>query len=113
MIMCQVETEKAAAEVERIAAVDGVDCVQMGPLDLSADLGFLFDPGNEVVRKMLGEIERKILAKGDAYLSGFAMNYDPPEELKRRGYRMVAGAVDLGMFRKAAVEDVRRFKGSE
>ncbi|MQL92616.1 hypothetical protein Taro_025244 [Colocasia esculenta] len=115
LIMCQVETQKGVREVEAIAAVDGVDCIQMGPLDLSACLGYLWDPGHRKVREVMAGIERRVLAKsgdGGAYLSGFAVPHDPPEELKKRGYHMVAGAVDLVMFRKAAVEDVLRFRNA-
>ncbi|KAG2644749.1 4-hydroxy-2-oxovalerate aldolase-like [Panicum virgatum] len=121
LIICQVETAAGIAEVEAIAAVDGVDVVQMGPLDLSASMGYLWDPGNRKVRAALREAERKVLearkkkvaaaAGGNAaYLGGFAMQNDPPEQLKLRGYHMVAGAVDIGMFRKAALDDVKRFR---
>ncbi|WOL13121.1 hypothetical protein Cni_G21890 [Canna indica] len=120
LVMCQVESADAAPEIEAIANVDGVDVVQMGPLDLSASMGYLWDPGNKKVRQVLREMERKVLAirkrqtaggdaVGGAYLGGFAMPNDPPQELKARGYHMVSGAVDVGMFRQAAVEDVRRF----
>ncbi|PKI36737.1 hypothetical protein CRG98_042867 [Punica granatum] len=115
LIMCQVESEEGVKKVEEIAAVDGVDCIQMGPLDLSASLGYLWDPGNKKVRQMMREAEKGVLGSmkkdgGGAYLAGFAMPFDPPEELGHRGYHMVSGAVDVGMFRSAAVEDVRRFK---
>ncbi|KAF0924380.1 hypothetical protein E2562_010055 [Oryza meyeriana var. granulata] len=119
LIICQVETAAGIAEVDAIAAVDGVDVVQMGPLDLSASMGYLWDPGNRKVRARLREAEKKVLdarkkvAASDgnvAYLGGFAMPNDPAEQLKLRGYHMVAGAVDIGMFRKAALEDVKRFK---
>jgi 2-keto-3-deoxy-L-rhamnonate aldolase RhmA len=122
LVICQVETATAIAEIDAIAAVDGVDVVQMGPLDLSASMGYLWDPGNRKVRATLREAERKVLeakkkkkaaaASGGnaAYLGGFAMQNDPPEQLKLRGYHMVAGAVDIAMFRKAALDDVRRFR---
>lgn len=32
--------------------------------------------------------------------------------MKSRGYHIVSGAVDIGLFRSAAGEDVRRFKMS-
>uniref|UniRef100_I1QQM2 HpcH/HpaI aldolase/citrate lyase domain-containing protein n=2 Tax=Oryza glaberrima TaxID=4538 RepID=I1QQM2_ORYGL len=120
LIICQVETAAGIAEVDAIAAVDGVDVVQMGPLDLSASMGYLWDPGNRKVRARLREAEKKVLdarkknvtaSDGNvAYLGGFAMPNDPAEQLKLRGYHMVSGAVDIGMFRKAALEDVKRFK---
>ncbi|RLM70357.1 2-keto-3-deoxy-L-rhamnonate aldolase-like [Panicum miliaceum] len=44
LIICQVETT-AIVEVDAIAAVDGVDVVQMDLLDLSASMGYLWDLG--------------------------------------------------------------------
>ncbi|MBA0851751.1 hypothetical protein Goshw_025251 [Gossypium schwendimanii] len=114
LIMCQVETVDGVKKVEEIAAVEGVDCIQMGPLDLSASLGYLWDPGHKKVREMLRTVEKEVLKSdrkdGGAFLAGFAMPHDPPEALGKRGYHMVSGAVDVGLFRNAAVEDVRKFK---
>ncbi|XP_021757740.1 uncharacterized protein LOC110722757 [Chenopodium quinoa] len=117
LIMCQVECEDAIEKISKIAAVEGVDCIQMGPLDLSASMGYLWDPGNKKVREKLRKAEKEVLEgkignekNGGAYLAGFAMPHDSPMELKSRGYHMVSGAVDILLFRKAAVEDVRKFK---
>lgn len=116
LIMCQVESEEGVKRAEEIAAVEGVDCIQMGPLDLSASLGYLWDPGNKKVRNALKVAEKSVLGTDPlvdgAYLSGFAMPHDGPLDLRTRGYHMVSGAVDVGLFRSAAVEDVRRFKTS-
>ncbi|XP_020208649.1 uncharacterized protein LOC109793588 [Cajanus cajan] len=123
LVMCQVESQEGVRNAREIAAVDGVDCVQMGPLDLSASLGYLWDPGNKRVKETLWEAERKVLETrnhdvapaGGAYLAGFATPYDGPRDMRSRGYHMVSGAVDVGLFRNAALEDVMRFKmdGSE
>ncbi|XP_010538851.1 PREDICTED: uncharacterized protein LOC104813054 [Tarenaya hassleriana] len=114
LIMCQVESAEGVKKAEDIAAVDGVDCVQMGPLDLSASMGYLWDPGHKKVREMMRKAEKAVLtsdpAKGGAYLSGFAVPHDGAGDLRARGYHMVSGAVDVGLFRSAAMEDVRRFK---
>ncbi|OAY68056.1 2-keto-3-deoxy-L-rhamnonate aldolase [Ananas comosus] len=120
LIAVQVESAPAVAAIESIAAVDGVDVVQMGPLDLSASMGYLWDPGNRKVREAVKDAERRVFAVrnnngdggGGPYLGGFAMPHDGAEQLKLRGYHMVAGAVDVGMFRAAAVEDVRRFRSA-
>ncbi|GKD39231.1 aldehyde-lyase domain-containing protein [Tanacetum coccineum] len=118
-IMCQVESEEGVKKIEEIAAVDGVDCVQMGPLDLSASMGYLWDPGNKKVKEMRTAEKGvlKTLGKGKgkdggggAYLGGFAMPFDTPEDMRPRGYHMISGAVDIAMFRNACVEDVKRFK---
>ncbi|KAI3787548.1 hypothetical protein L1987_42097 [Smallanthus sonchifolius] len=115
LIMCQVESEEGVKKIEEIASVDGVDCVQMGPLDLSASMGYLWDPGNKKVKEMLRTAEKGVLKTtgkggGGAYLSGFAMPHDRPEDMRSRGYHMISGAVDIGLFRSACVEDVKRFK---
>lgn len=112
LIMCQVESEEGVKRVEDIAAVEGVDCVQMGPLDLSASMGYLWDPGHKKVKEMMREAEKGVLGSGKAYLAGFAMPHDGPLNMKSRGYHMVSGAVDVGLFRSAAVDDVTRFKKS-
>ncbi|XP_050377353.1 uncharacterized protein LOC126794635 [Argentina anserina] len=116
LIMCQVESEEGVKRAEEIAAVEGVDCVQMGPLDLSASMGYLWDPGNKKVRKALKAAEKAVLGSdplvGGAYLGGFAMPHDGPQELRTRGYHVVSGSVDVGLFRSAVVEDVRRFRAS-
>ncbi|GFP89313.1 2-keto-3-deoxy-l-rhamnonate aldolase [Phtheirospermum japonicum] len=110
LIMCQVESEEGVKKIDEISSVDGVDCVQMGPTDLSASMGYLWDPGHKKVKEALRGAEKAVLKGGEAYLSGFAMPHDGAAELRRRGYHMVAGAVDIGLFRNAAVEDVRKFK---
>ncbi|CAH1415386.1 unnamed protein product [Lactuca virosa] len=66
---------------------------------------------------MMKTAEKGVLKKtgkggggGGAYLSGFAMPHDTPEDLRSRGYHMISGAVDIGLFRSACVEDVKKFK---
>ncbi|XP_038977607.1 2-keto-3-deoxy-L-rhamnonate aldolase-like [Phoenix dactylifera] len=63
LVMCQVETAAGVAEIEVIAGVEGVDVVQMEPLDLSASMGYLWDPRNRKVRDAMKEAERKVLGK--------------------------------------------------
>ncbi|KAJ0968425.1 hypothetical protein J5N97_025342 [Dioscorea zingiberensis] len=114
LIMVQVETTVGVSEIEAIVGVEGVDCVQMGPLDLSTSMGWLWDPGNKKVRAVLKEAERRELGMGRGlWLGGFAMPHDREIELKARGYHMVVRAVDIGMFRAAAMEDVLHFRRAE
>lgn len=116
LIMCQVECEEGVKKIAEIASVDGVDCIEMGPLDLSASMGYLWDPGHKKVREVLRAAEKKVLGTkpcdGGAYLAGFAMPHDKAVDLKSRGYHMVSGTVDVGLFRNAALEDVKMFKMS-
>lgn len=111
LVMCQVESEDAVKKIEEIAQVEGVDCIQMGPTDLASSMGFLSDLGNRKAKEMLMRAERGVLgAKNGAFLSGFALPTDPPDELQKRGYHMVSGAVDISLIRNAALADVRKYK---
>lgn len=43
----QLESQQAVENIVEIAAVDGVDCIQMGPLDLRSDMGLLRVPDDK------------------------------------------------------------------
>ncbi|XP_054823983.1 uncharacterized protein LOC129321982 [Prosopis cineraria] len=114
LILCQVETEEAVDNVEGIAGVEGVDGIMVGPLDLSASVGCLSDPRNEKVRRMMRKIESTVLGAkrkegGGPYLAGMALPFDGPDQFKKRGYQLIRGATDVGLFKNVCVEDVKRF----
>uniref|UniRef100_A0A1J3E3D8 2-keto-3-deoxy-L-rhamnonate aldolase n=3 Tax=Noccaea caerulescens TaxID=107243 RepID=A0A1J3E3D8_NOCCA len=114
LVMCQIESEEGVKNVNEIVAVDGMDCVMMGPRDLSASLGLLHDPGNPKVKSAMKTAETAVLAsdpeKGGAYLAGMATAQDKAVDLRARGYHVVLGSADLSLFKKAAVDDVKGFK---
>ena len=62
------EDDKALAEVEEIAAVDGVDLVSLGPTDLSQTLG-VDDPADPRLRAKVDEIAEIVKRVGRARLS--------------------------------------------
>ncbi|MCO5563086.1 hypothetical protein L7F22_016722 [Adiantum nelumboides] len=109
----QIESSEAVERIPDIAAVDGVDCLMLGPTDLSSSIGYLHDLGQENVMKLMHRAEKSVLsAPSTTYLGGFAMPHDPPEEMRKRGYHIISGAVDLALFRNAAVADVKANKAS-
>nr|VDC74976.1 unnamed protein product [Brassica rapa] len=114
LIMCQIESEEGVKNVKDIVAVDGMDCVMMGPRDLSASLGLLHDPGNAKVKSLMRTAETAVIASdpenGGAYLAGMATAQDKPVDLRLRGYHMIIGATDVPLFKKAVVDDVKSFK---
>jgi 4-hydroxy-2-oxoheptanedioate aldolase len=65
-VIVQIETRAALANIESIAAVEGVDGLFIGPGDLSADLGRLGNPGHPEVREAVDGAVRRILATGKA-----------------------------------------------
>jgi len=63
-VIVQLETPQAMADVEAIAAVEGVDGVFVGPNDLAANMGHLGDSGHPDVREEIAGAVRRIRAIG-------------------------------------------------
>jgi len=65
-LLVQVETREGLDNIERIAAVDGIDGIFIGPADLAAGLGHLGEIGHPDVQKAIMEGIRRIRACGKA-----------------------------------------------
>lgn len=109
-VLVQVETVEGVANLEAIAATDGIDGVFFGPADLSASMG---KPGLPQDPEVVATIDRGIatvLAAGKApgILSG-----DPAvaERYLGLGARFVAVGIDTSLLVRAAVSLAARFKG--
>jgi 4-hydroxy-2-oxoheptanedioate aldolase len=63
-LIVQVETKSALAEIEEIAAVDGVDGIFVGPADLAASMGYPGEPGHPEVVAAVEDAIRRIRKAG-------------------------------------------------
>merc|ERR1711982_32542 len=107
----------------QIAAVDGVDCIFLGPLDISCSInkmGQFHDNDNvtatdsddnvmdlirhaeQLVREESNQRERLILG-------GFRSPGRPLSEMfsKDVGYHLVSGSADFGLIKNAALLDIQ------
>ena len=99
-VIVQIESRTAVAAIDDICAVDGVDCVFIGPSDLAAGYGHLGDPLHPEVQEAM----QKILASAKAH--GKAAGILAPVEADARRYlamgaTMIAVGSDLGLLRNA------------
>jgi 4-hydroxy-2-oxoheptanedioate aldolase len=105
-LLVQVETRAAMADLERIAAVEGLDGIFIGPADLAADLGF---PGNFHAPEVQSVIEAGIATILGAGKPAGILTFDPA--LNRRyielGAIFVAVGADVTEF-SAALTNLRR-----
>ncbi|AVS74914.1 4-hydroxy-2-oxoheptanedioate aldolase [Paracidovorax cattleyae] len=110
-LLVQVETAAAVAQVEAIAAIDGIDGVFIGPADLSASMGYLGQPAHPEVRAAIDKAIGQILAAGKA--PGILC---VDEALARHyialGARFVAVGVDATLLAQAASGLAGRFRSS-
>lgn len=65
-VIVQAETRLAMENLDEIAAVEGVDCVFIGPADLSADMGHRGNPGHPDVKAAIADGVARIRAAGKA-----------------------------------------------
>jgi 4-hydroxy-2-oxoheptanedioate aldolase len=105
-LLVQVETKAALAEIEAIAALDGVDGIFVGPSDLAASLGH---PGDTAHPEVVAAVEDAITRIGRAGKPAGILTLDPA--FARRcielGAVFTAVGVDLSLLMEAA-EALRR-----
>jgi 4-hydroxy-2-oxoheptanedioate aldolase len=65
-LMLQAESRKAIENIDDVAGTDGVDVVFIGPSDLSADMGYLGNPGAPEVVEAIQHGIARIRAAGKA-----------------------------------------------
>ena len=108
-LLVQVETKEALAQIEAIAAVDGVDGIFIGPSDLSASMGHPGQPNHPEVRAAIDDAIRRIRATGKAP-GILQVNEDRARECLALGALFVAVALDMVLLREAADACAARFK---
>ena len=99
-VAVQIESNAGVAAAAQIAAVDGVDCIFVGPSDLAAGMGHLGNANHPEVQAAIATVYAAAKAAGKP--SGILA---PKEEDARRymamGATFVAVGSDLGVFRSA------------
>ena len=107
-LLVQVETRKAMANIEAIAAVDGVDGVFIGPNDLSADMGYLGNWQHPEVWKVMEDAAKKIRKAGKA--PGILVGEADGKRCVDMGYLFVAVGADVGLLARGAEALAAKFK---
>ncbi|KAL1319823.1 hypothetical protein HN51_064572 [Arachis hypogaea] len=110
LIICQIDSEVGLESVKDIAAVDGVDCVMLGPLGPGLSPDKLRTAEDAVL-----ELKASRGPGKGPHLAGFPSYRNLQEgsvELKKRGYHLVCGSTDVTLFRDAALASVNSFKSS-
>jgi 2-dehydro-3-deoxyglucarate aldolase len=105
----QIESARALEEVEQIAATPGVDCLFVGPADLSASLGRLGDTKHPDVQSALARVAK---AANEAGVTAgiFALDAASARQYREAGFRFIALAADvMWLVRavRAALQEVR------
>ncbi len=99
----QIESAAALAVCGEIAAVDGVDCLFVGPADLAASLGHLGDSANAEVQLAIDRVQAAARARGKC-AGIFAGSVQEARDYAARGFTLVALAADVIWMLRGARE---------
>ena len=110
-MLVQVETRAALAELDKIAAVPGVDGVFIGPSDLSASFGLIGQPAHPDVQAAIKDATARIVKAGKAagILTG---NEAEARRYIEWGCKFVAVGSDIGVLAGGASALAAKFKAS-
>ena len=108
-LILQVETRAALAQIEQMAAIDGVDGLFIGPQDLAADFGHLANPAHPEVQAAIADAIVRIKRTGKtAGILAFA-----EADAKRwieHGARFVAVTSDQFLLARETVAVAAKYK---
>ncbi|MBX3586906.1 MAG: 2-dehydro-3-deoxyglucarate aldolase [Ramlibacter sp.] len=109
-VMVQIESRAGVAAARDIAALDGVDCIFVGPSDLAAGLGHLGNAGHPDVQAAIAAVF------ADAKACGKPTGILAPVEADARRYiamgaTFVGVGSDLGVFRSASQALLDKYRG--
>jgi 4-hydroxy-2-oxoheptanedioate aldolase len=107
-VLLQVETRAALANLEAIAAVDGVDGIFIGPNDLAADMGYLGNWQHPEVWKVMEDAVKRIRKTGKA--AGILVGEADGKRCVDLGYLFVAVGSDLVMLARGSEALAAKFK---
>ena len=108
-VLVQIENRAGLESLERIAAVEGVDGVFIGPADLHASLGYPGETANPEVMPIIDDAIRRISHAGKAPGVLTGVEGDARRWLQCGGLFVAVGA-DLGLLARESEKLAAKFK---
>ncbi len=112
LVIAQIETERGLDQVEKIAAVDGIDVLWVGHFDLSNFMGIpaqFNDPRFDAAMRKVAQVARAH-GKAAAFMATDAAWIARVREM---GYTMIAGGTDSGLLELAVKNLVGQIQGGQ
>jgi len=108
-LMTAAETGTAVENIEEIVAVEGIDGIFIGPMDLASSMGHLGDASHPEVQEAIGKIEKAVFASGKV-LATVAGTWEDAKKKYDKGYQILLLFSDTVSLGKAAREKVELFQ---
>lgn len=110
-VTVMLETDAAFADLDAIAAMDGIDALTLGPADLAQDLGVAGTPEEA---RVLDERRDLILAAAKRHGKTCAMlasSFEQVQQWKQAGALLLAYSSDAEILRNGFAQAMARIKG--
>ncbi|MGB4407595.1 MAG: aldolase/citrate lyase family protein [Sphaerochaeta sp.] len=108
MLFVMIESPKGIENLDEILALEGLDGVMVGPVDLATNMGFLGNSGAPEAKQALMEIEKKVVASGK-YLLSLGPDWEGAKRKFDSGAHIVTCMSDTLSLGALTRENVRKF----
>lgn len=108
-VILQIEHIDAVNEIVNILNVAGIDCIFVGPYDLSGSMGKIGHIGDSDVQDAISKV-RKCAAQAGVSLGIFGADSEAVKPFIEDGYNLIAVSMDTMLIGKAAKEVTGFFK---
>ena len=103
VLILQLESQEAYANLDEIKKIKGVDVILVGPLDLSASVGTITDTASKEVQEIMEDVPRKLESTGIA-TGTTLLDVAEIQEKIRWGYRFL----NVGSALAYGVQEVQK-----
>lgn len=103
MVLPQIETREAVANLDEILDVAGVSGIMIGPADLANSLGYAEDRGHQDVELVIQSVLDRCVARG-APFGHFTNSVELAQQWIKRGASITTGCVDVSLLSQAIVD---------
>ncbi len=105
LVLPQIETEEAVANLDEILAVPGVSGIMIGPADLANSLGYGHDRNNSDVRSVMETVLETCLARGVPF-GHFTNSIELSRQWIERGALITTCGGDVGFIADAIAQSL-------
>lgn len=109
MVIVAIETPEGVENIREMIAVEGVDGIFIGPMDLATNMGHLADPSHPEVQAAIAKIEEAVIGSGK-FLATLAPNFEAAKKFYDKGYGLVYMMSDAATLVKVAMDNVKGFR---